>query len=126
MDSRMKTHGQIAWMDLMCEDVDAVSDFYTGVLGWESEVMDVGMSPYTVFSAGGVPVAGLMAKPPTGPEPCAPNARTSCMTVEDVDARSVVLNGSLDIPSVGRMAIIQDPYGDVIGIMAREVASDEA
>ena len=47
------------------------------------------------------------------------------MTVDDVDVRTarvaaaggVVLTGPMDIPKVGRMAIIQDPTGGVIGII---------
>lgn len=47
------------------------------------------------------------------------------MTVDDVDSRSamvagaggVVLAAPMDIPNVGRLAIIQDPTGGVIGII---------
>ena len=68
MDDRMKTHGAVGWCDLMTDDVDKARDFYTGVIGWDTEVMDVGKGgPYTVFKTGGRPVAGLMAKPPEGP-----------------------------------------------------------
>ena len=125
MDDRMKHHGHIAWTDLMSDDVDEARNFYTGVLGWDFEVMDVGKGPYTVFKAGAHPVAGLMAKPPEGPASCAPTAWTSYVTVDDVDERTarvagaggVVLAGPVDIPTVGRMAIIQDPTGGAIGII---------
>ena len=125
MDDRMKHHGQIGWCDLMSDDVDKARDFYTGVLGWSTEVMDVGKGPYTVFKAGDQPVAGLMAKPPEGPAACAPTAWTSYVTVDDVDACAakvagaggVVLVDPVDIPTVGRMAIVQDPTGGVIGII---------
>lgn len=47
------------------------------------------------------------------------------MTVDDVDARTAKIAGAgggvivepVDIPAVGRMAIIQDPTGGVIGII---------
>ena len=125
MDDRLKNHGHIGWCDLMSDDVDRARDFYTGVLGWDTEVMDVGKGPYTVFKAGDHPVAGLMGKPPAGPASCAPPAWTSYVTVDDVDARTarvaaaggVVLTGPMDIPTVGRMAIIRDPTGGVIGII---------
>ena len=45
MDDRMKNHGHIGWCDLMSDDVDKARDFYTGVLGWDTEVMDVGKGP---------------------------------------------------------------------------------
>ena len=125
MDDRMKNHGHIGWCDLMSDDVDRARDFYTGVLGWETEVMDVGQGPYTVFKVGELPVAGLMAKPPEGPASSAPTAWTSYVTVDDVDARTarvtgaggVVLAGPMDIPTVGRMSIVQDPTGGVIGLI---------
>ena len=125
MDDRMKQHGHIGWCDLMSDDIDKARDFYTGVLGWNTEVVDVGQGPYTVFKAGDQPVAGLMAKPPEGPAACAPTAWTSYVTVDDVDAcmakvagaGGLVLAGPMDIPAVGRMAIIQDPAGGVIGII---------
>ena len=123
MDERMKTHGAVGWCDLMSDDVDKARDFYSAVIGWDTEVMDIGMGPYTVLKAGGGPAAGMMAKPPQAA--CAPNAWTSYVTVDDVDACAArvagaggtVLNGPVDIPTVGRLAIIQDPTGGVIGIM---------
>ena len=125
MDDRMKNHGHIGWCDLMSDDVDKARDFYTGVLGWDTEVMDIGRGPYTVFKADDRPVAGLMGKPPEGPASFAPTAWTSYVTVDDVDARTArvaaagggVLAGPMDIPTVGRMSIIQDPTGGVIGII---------
>ena len=125
MDDRMKTHGEVGWCDLMTDDVDKARDFYTGVLGWDTEVMDMGMGPYTVFKTGGRPVAGLMARPLGGPGADAPTAWTSYVTVDDVDARAArvagaggtVLAGPMDIPTVGRMAIVRDPTGGVIGII---------
>ena len=125
MDERLMRHGHIGWRDLMSDDVDKARDFYTDVLGWDTEVMDVGMGPYTVFKADDEPVAGLMAKPPEGPAACAPTGWTSYVTVDDVDSRSamvagaggVVLAAPMDIPNVGRLAIIQDPTGGVIGII---------
>ena len=55
MDGRMKSHGHIGWCDLMSGDADEARDFYTGVLGWDAEVVDVGKGPYTVFKAGDRP-----------------------------------------------------------------------
>ena len=128
MDDRMKTHGAVGWCDLMTDDVDKARDFYTSVIGWDIEVMDVGKGPYTVFKAGGRPVAGLMAKRPEGPAADAPTMWTSYVTVDDVDARAArvadaggtVLAGPMDIPTVGRMAIVRDPTGGVIGIIEYE------
>ena len=125
MDDRMKSHGHIGWCDLMSDDVDKARDFYTKVLGWVTEVMDIGKGPYTVFKIGDRPVAGLMAKPLEAAAAGAPTAWTSYVTVDDVDARTAKVAGAgggvivepVDIPAVGRMAIIQDPTGGVIGVI---------
>ena len=68
MNESMKTHGDFGWRDLMTDDVDKARQFYTDVIGWSTEVMDVGKGPYTVFKIGDRPVAGLMDKSPTAPE----------------------------------------------------------
>lgn len=123
MDQRMKTHGDFGWCELLTDDVDTARDFYTEVIGWTTEVMDIGMGPYTVLKAGDRPVAGMMGKPAEAAG--APTAWTTYVTVDDVDARAAkvaaaggaVLTEPMDIPSVGRMAIIQDPTGGVIGII---------
>ena len=133
MDKRMKQHGHIGWCDLMSDDVERARDFYTDVLGWDTEVMDIGEGPYTVFKVGDVPVAGLMARPQEGPAAGAPTVWTSYVTVDDVDARAarvadaggVVLAGPVDVPTVGRFAIVQDPTGGVIGII-RYADSDDS
>lgn len=123
MNESMKTHGDFGWRDLMTDDVDRACRFYTDVIGWSTEVMDVGKGPYTVFKIGDRPVAGLMDKSPSAPE--APTAWTSYVTVDDVDACAtraadaggVVIVDPVDIPTVGRMAVIQDPTGGCIGII---------
>ena len=126
MNDDMKAHGAVGWCELMTDDVDKARDFYTDVIGWSTEIMDVGTGPYTVFNSADRPMAGLMAKPSDKAD--APNAWMPYVTVDDIDARAarvasaggVVLAGPMDIPTVGRMAVIQDPTGGVIGIITYE------
>ena len=125
MDERMKTHGDIGWCDLATDDVDKARDFYADVIGWNTGIVDLGQGPYTVFKIGDRPVAGLMARAPEGPASRTPTAWKLYVTVDDVDACAarvsgaggVVLAGPTDIPAVGRMAIVRDPTGGVIGII---------
>ena len=65
MSESMRTHGDFGWRDLMTDDVDSACAFYTDVIGWSTEVMDIGKGPYTVFKIGDRPVAGLMGKGPS-------------------------------------------------------------
>lgn len=123
MSESMRTHGDFGWRDLMTDDVDSACAFYTEVIGWSTEVMDIGKGPYTVFKIGDRPVAGLMGKGPSASD--APTAWTSYVTVDDVDMRAAkvadaggtVVVPPIDIPTVGRMAVIQDPTGGCIGII---------
>ncbi len=123
MDERMKTHGDFGWCDLMTDEPEEARAFYTDVIGWTTEVVDIGKGPYTVLRTGERPVAGIMGKPPEASG--APTAWTAYVTVDDVDARAARVEGAggavivapVDIPSVGRMAVIQDPTGGVIGIV---------
>ena len=107
----------------MTDEPEKARAFYTDVIGWTTEVVDIGKGPYTVLKTGERPVAGIMGKPPEASG--APTAWTVYVTVDDVDARAARVEGAggavivapVDIPSVGRMAVIQDPTGGVIGIV---------
>ena len=124
MDERMKTHGDFGWCDLMTDDTGKARAFYAEVIGWNTEDMDVGAGPYTLFKIGDRPVGGVMSKPPDMAGE--PTAWTCYVTVDDVDAcaaRAVEAGGAVvaapvDIPTVGRVAIIRDPTGGCIGIAA--------
>ena len=123
MINQMKTRGDIGWCELMTDDVDSAVTFYTMVIGWDVEVVDVGMGPYHVLKVGDQPVAGIVAKPEQSVQ--APNGWTAYITVDDVDQRAdearsaggTVLVGPMDIPSVGRFARIADPTGGAIGVI---------
>ena len=123
MNERMKTHGDFGWCELMTDDVDAALAFYQNVIGWTVETVDVGMGPYHVMNVGEQPVCGILAKPAEAAG--APNCWTSYITVDDVDQRveqaqaagGTVVVGPMDIPTVGRFAVIQDPTGGAIGII---------
>ena len=120
----------------MTDDTGKARAFYAEVIGWNTEDMDVGArrwntedmdvgaGPYTLFKIGDRPVGGVMSKPPDMAGE--PTAWTCYVTVDDVDAcaaRVVEAGGAVvaapvDIPTVGRVAIIRDPTGGCIGIAA--------
>ena len=91
MDERMKTHGDFGWCDLMTDEPEKARAFYTDVIGWTTEVVDIGKGPYTVLKTGQRPVAGIMGKPPEASG--APTAWTAYVTVDDVDARAARVEG---------------------------------
>jgi len=116
-------HGAFGWTELMTDDPAAAAEFYAKIFGWETEDMEMsGMDgmKYTVLKTGGESVGGIMAKPPE----CGamPPAWSTYVTVDDVDAvagQVETLGGKMvkppmDIPSVGRFCVLQDPQGAVI------------
>src|SRR6185503_16278358 len=50
-------HGQFSWYDLMTPDAGPATRFYPAVVGWGTEEWDQGK--YTMWTAGGVPFAGI-------------------------------------------------------------------
>lgn len=116
--------GQFVWRELMTRDMAKARAFYGELLGWTASEMTVPGSTeaYTLFKKGDVMVAGGMGLPAGNP---APPAWMSYVSVKDVDAAvktagenggNVILPAN-DIPTVGRIAIVMDPTGGVVGLM---------
>jgi uncharacterized protein len=123
MTSIFQQHGAFSWFELITPDTAGAKEFYAKLFGWEMKDEPMPEMIYTILSAGGQQVAGLMATPPEmqGMPPC----WGVYVTVDDVDASVQLveeLGGQIkmpptDIPDVGRFAIIQDPQGAVLSIM---------
>ena len=118
-----KTHGAFSWSELTTPDPEAAGRFYGALFGWTIKNMDMGTGPYHVANVGETSVAGIMSPPPgAGSMP----ASWGCyVTVDNVDstlARCVELGGRtlmppMDVPGVGRMAVLQDPQGAVFSVI---------
>lgn len=112
--------GHFSWNELLAADVESAAAFYTKLLGWETVPFTGGDIPYTLFRKNGTEVGGLMKMPMEG----VPPHWLSYITVEAVDAtaqRVMELGGTVcappfDVPSVGRLAVLQDPQGARFGI----------
>jgi predicted enzyme related to lactoylglutathione lyase len=133
--SRRDNHGRFVWHELMTGDPAAAQRFYGAVVGWSTQAME-GMPDYTLFTANGVPVGGVMQLTPEAARMGAPPSWTAYVEVEDADAtieRTNGLGGSVivgpqTVEGVGRFAILRDPQGAVFAILAsakdREPESD--
>ncbi len=114
-----KTHGAFSWSELTTPDPQAALAFYGQLFGWTSENMDMGTGAYHVVKVGDGSVGGVMAPPP-GAEGM-PAMWGVYVTVDDVDATAArcvevggkVLMPAMEVQSVGRMAVLQDPQGAV-------------
>jgi predicted enzyme related to lactoylglutathione lyase len=110
----------------MTRDPDAAAGFYGQLFGWTFEKMNMGM-PYQVIKVGGVAVGGVMGMPPNAPPM---PMWGSYVTVADADATArrctelggKLLHGPVDIPTVGRFVVMQDPQGAVISAIAYKPA----
>ncbi len=123
-----KTHGAFSWSELMTSDPKAACAFYSALFGWKSEAMDMGSGPYHVLKVGETAVGGVMGKPPGAPANM-PSMWGCYVTVDDVDATLAsvrrlggqVLMEPMDVRGVGRMAVIQDPQGAALSVMAYDM-----
>lgn len=118
-----KTHGAFSWSELTTTDPKAAAAFYSGLFGWTFKNMGPEMGDYHVVSVGETMVAGVMSMPPGAPP--MPPAWGCYVTVTNLDAsvaRCAELGGKtlvppMDVPTVGRMAVIQDPQGATLSLM---------
>ena len=115
--------GSICWSELMTTDTDAAISFYTQLFGWGTKASDMGPTKYTEWMAAGRSVGGCMAVPPEAAG--VPPHWMNYVMVADCDASSrkaekmgaQVVFGPMDIPGVGRFAVLLDPQGAAIAII---------
>ena len=130
-DSR-NSHGSFIWYELLTADPDAAAAFYGDVLGWTAASANQPGIDYRLFSAGGTPVAGHMKLPDGAEEEGMRPGWLGYIAVDDVDAAAadIVAAGgrlympAMDLPGVGRMALLADPQGVPFYVMRGE--SEEA
>lgn len=108
-----------AWHEVMTNDVAGAKAFYTALLGWSAQDVQMPTGPYTLFMKGTEQVAGCMAIPQANGQPVCPPHWLSYVRVDDVDATVArardlgarVDVAGMDIPGVGRFAVLGDPTG---------------
>lgn len=110
------------WHEVYAPDADATVDFYTKALGMGVENFQMeGMPTYRMLTVNGTAVAGVISTKSL-PMPNVPPHWAAYFAVDDVDARiakckelgATVLVEPMDVPTIGRMALISDPQGAVI------------
>ncbi|MGI9042080.1 MAG: VOC family protein [Gemmatimonadales bacterium] len=123
----IETHapGTFCWADLGTTDAAAAKRFYTGLFGWSFEDMPMGPdADYTMFDLGGKMVAALYQLSPEERSQGRPPSWLSYIAVESADQAAKLaqeLGGTavmepLDVFDSGRMALIQDPTGAMVGL----------
>ncbi len=113
--------GRFVWHDNISTGPDRAKDFYSQLFGWETEVFGEGTMDYPMIKVGEQNHGGY-GKADEG----VPSQWTGHVLVEDVDetarkaegAGGSVVTGPMDIPEVGRFAVIADPQGAVLSVFA--------
>jgi predicted enzyme related to lactoylglutathione lyase len=119
------SHGCFVWYELTTTDAEAAKAFYTAVVGWGIRDASMPGAAYTLFTAGEVPVAGLMALPSEARKMGAQPRWTGYVGVDDVDAatdRLRHLGGTVyvpptDVPDVSRFSIVADPQAATLALV---------
>lgn len=112
------------WFELVTPDRDEACAFYAALLGWELEDFEGGNMEYKLFKIGETSVAGAMAPTPEMGE--IPAHWMMYVHAPDVDAvvakaqanGGQCVAGPMDIPQVGRMAVISDPSGAIFSAIS--------
>lgn len=113
--------GTFHWNELWTRDPAKTVTFYEKVFGFTHSEMEMPEGTYFVLEHGGVPRAGVMA----APDPRAPVQWVPYVEVADTDAATkratrggATLLGELaDVPDVGRIGLIRDPFGGTLGLI---------
>lgn len=114
--------GHFVWHENLSSDTEAAKTFYSKLLGWEYEIFKPGEMDYAMISSGGAMHGGFWPEPPQG----AHASWQGHVLVEDVDGAAeratklgaTILHGPMDMPEIGRFALIQDPHGAVVSAYA--------
>lgn len=120
-DVEQPVAGDWCWNELMTKDAAAASQFYQSVFAYDIDIMPMPQGDYHVLKTGVIPRAGIMDSPDNN----MPSHWLPYIYVEDCDAthaKAVALGAQIlvepmDIPEVGRMCMIQDPTGAMLGII---------
>jgi predicted enzyme related to lactoylglutathione lyase len=121
------SQGVFVWDELGTTDVDGAQRFYEEVFGWTTSDMGAEYGGYRIFNRGETGVAGLMSLP----DDSLPPQWQPYVAVDDPDAttaKAMELGGSalmepMDVPKVGRIAVLRDPQGATFGIIRADPAS---
>ena len=118
------THGHFYWNELMTRDAEKAKKFYGNSLGWSFDGMPMPDGTYWVVKDGDKPVGGIFTMNGSAFDGI-PEHWMAYIAVDDIDARlkkaqaagATVLKPVFDVPGVGRIAVLKEPGGAVIGWM---------
>lgn len=113
--------GTPCWFDLLSPDAEAAAAFYAQVFGWTYDVGEAEHGHYHTAMVDGRPAAGIGQREEGSQDPSAWTVHLAADDAEAMADRVTELGGSLsngpmEVPGMGRLAIVQDPGGAVFGL----------
>lgn len=122
--ARVGEVGTLVWNELYTRNTEKAGTFYAGLFGWRLTAFP-GPMEYTVFRLTGADqgVGGMMPMPAEMKD--VPPHWLPYFRVDDVDATvaqardlgGTICNPPMDIPTVGRIAMLADPQGAAFAIL---------
>ena len=113
--------GAPCWVDLLTTDPERSRDFYGRLFGWTVEDPGEDYGGYVNFLSDGIHVAGCMRNDGTAGVPDLWSVYLATADAEATVARAVEHGGqvmvpAMDVMQLGRMAVVVDVGGAVIGM----------
>lgn len=118
--------GHFVWHELMTTDPKAAIQFYGDVVGWTTQAFNPqDETPYSMWVSSQGPLGGVMNLPEEAKKMGAPPHWMASVEVSDIDAtvaKTRKMGGQIfvdvmEVPTVGRVAVIADPQGAAIGLI---------
>ena len=116
--------GAFCWSELLTRDTRAATKFYTALFGWKTKVTEGAGFPYTHWQNDGADIGGMMAiMEQMGPMPPCWVNYVQVQNCDESAAKATSLGGQvcmppMDIPNTGRFAMLQDPQGAMLSVIA--------
>lgn len=129
-----ETNGYVAWNELMTRDVELAKKYYTHTCGWSYHPMKMaGGQDYFVALMDGEAVAGIMDISDIPAYDKMPPHWFTYLGVSDVDAEVAktdqmggeIMRDPFDVPGIGRIAIVKDPAGAMVGLITEAAPNEE-
>jgi uncharacterized protein len=119
----------LVWNELNTRDPDAAKEFYGAVFGWGFEEGQFQTGSYTSVKSGEDTVGGLLDMRDRVPDEV-PGHWLAYFAVDDADATVAkatdsggeVPFGPQDMPEVGTIAVLKDPFGAVFAVIKPDPA----
>ena len=117
--------GNFVWFELSTSDPAGAKQFYSSLCGWEAQDMPMGPDMvYTMFQLRGRDTGGAYKMKDEDSQLGIPPNWLLYISVASADAAIATalehggsaMSPAIDIPNVGRMAVLQDPVGAIFAV----------